>query len=430
MSFDKNLRKSTPIGLVLKGYPRLSETFISQEILELQRAGYDLHIISLRHPTDKAIHPINREITAPVTYLPEYVHWEPLRVLKAWWNVRKRPGYARAWRAFIKDLKGDFCRNRFRRFAQALVIAHEFGPSSSQCKACLYAHFLHTPTSATRYAAKIMQVPFAISAHAKDIWTSPSWEIKDKLEDCRWLATCTLGAKNHLETLSSRQNIVNLVYHGLDLQRFPAVERREQTRDGTNPHDPVRIVTVGRAVPKKGIDLLIDALSRLPSTLHWHWTHIGGGPLKSAFEDQVQALNIAQHCTFKGAQAQSDVLECYRQSDLFVLPCRIDSSGDRDGLPNVIVEAQSQGLAVVSTPISGIPELIEHKRNGLLVPVDDADALKHALVELIRDPTLRSSLGDAGQAIVHERFNHKTAILGLFDLMDQLLEVARENQTP
>ena len=114
------------LALVLKGYPRLSETFIAQEILELQRAGFDLEIVSLRHPTDKSIHPVHREIVAPVTYLPEYLHEEPLRVLRAWWRARRLPGYRAAFSAFLRDLKRDFTRNRARRFG--FVTPRSTGP--------------------------------------------------------------------------------------------------------------------------------------------------------------------------------------------------------------------------------------------------------------------------------------------------------------
>ncbi len=404
------------IGIVLKGYPRLSETFISQEILALERQGFDFQIISLRHPTDKSVHPVNQEISAPVCYLPEYIHDAPLRVLKAWWKVRSMPGYDRAWRDFKKDLKRDFTRNRIRRFAQGMVIAAEFGDQVS----CLYAHFLHTPTSATRYGAKMIEKPFAISAHAKDIWTSPDWEISEKLDDCNWLATCTKGGRDHLQTLAPDPKKVHLVYHGLDLARFPSPETRSMDNDGSVASDPVQLITVGRAVSKKGLDNLIDALARLPERLHWQWTHIGGGPLREKLILQAAQLNISVNCEFRGALDQQQVIAAYQKSDLFVMPCRIDDNGDRDGLPNVIVEAQSQGLAVISSPISGIPELIEDGVNGVLVEPDHPIKLAIAIEQLIKNPKLRKKMGENGEARVREDFNHLNTIGDLAELLHQL----------
>ncbi len=404
------------IAVVLKGYPRLSETFISQEILALQRLGFDFQLISLRHPTDKAVHPVNREISAPVTYLPEYIHHEPLRVLKAWWKVRGNKGYASAWQIFRKDLSRDFSRNRIRRFAQGMVIAAEFGDKIS----ALYAHFLHTPASATRYAAKIIDKPFAISAHAKDIWTSPDWEISEKLIDCRWLATCTAGGRDHLQGLSRDPEKVHLVYHGLDLARFPPRSGRASKRTGKSADEPLKIVTVGRAVAKKGLDNLIDALALLPGGLHWHWIHIGGGPLRDKLHEQAEKLGILKKCHFRGALDQVDVIAAYQQSDLFVLPCRIDENGDRDGLPNVIVEAQSQGLAVISSPISGIPELIVNEKNGLLIEPDRPELLAKAIALLAGDYQKRNDMGKAGERRVRAEFDHLATIGDLAELLSEL----------
>ena len=419
------LKHPGKLGIVLKGYPRLSETFISQEILALQNLGFNIQIISLRHPTDKTVHRVNKEITAPVTYLPEYVRGEPLRVLKAWWKTRKLPGYRLAKSIFRKDLARDFSSNRARRFAQGMVIAAEFGEKLS----CFYSHFLHTPTSATRYGALICSKPFAVSAHAKDIWTSPDWEITEKLDDCEWLATCTAGGRDHLQKLAPDPAKIHLVYHGLDLARFPRSSAKPSKRDGYNSNNPLRIITVGRAVSKKGLDSLLDAFALLDKKLHWQWTHIGGGPLLDKLQAQAKTLDIADKCDFRGSLAQSDVIDAYRESDLFVLPCRIDDNGDRDGLPNVIVEAQSQGLAVISSPISGIPELIENNINGLLVEPNSPKKLAKAISCLMTKPELRNKMGAAGNKKVRSDFNHLTTIGDLADLLDGLLETAKKSKT-
>jgi len=157
------------IAFVLKGYPRLSETFIAQEIHSLQGLGLDIAIYSLRHPTDTSTHPVNDEITASVNYLPEYLHKEPLRVFKGAMAALGRPGLGIALSTWWKDLKRDRSRSRIRRFGQALVLAAEL-PANTRS---LHAHFLHTPASVTRYAAQISGLPWTCSAHAKDIWTSP-----------------------------------------------------------------------------------------------------------------------------------------------------------------------------------------------------------------------------------------------------------------
>jgi glycosyltransferase involved in cell wall biosynthesis len=403
---------SVRLGIVLKGYPRLSETFIAQEIRELEKAGFDLEIISLRHPTDKSVHPVHREIKAPVSYLPEYLHQEPLRIFRAWLKARRMPGYGHAFRAFIKDLRRDFTRNRVRRFGQGMVIAAEHGDRLG----FLYVHFIHTPASAARYGAKISGLDWAVSAHAKDIWTTPGWDLSEKLAECRWCVTCTAGGRDELVRHAADPARIHLVYHGLDLSRFPPPP--ERTAGGELvPNGPLRLLTVGRAVAKKGIDTILSALSMLPADIEWQWTHIGGGPLRDQLSRQSQELGIAAKCRFSGARPQEEVLAEYRASDVFVLPCRVDETGDRDGLPNVLVEAQSQRLPVVSTPISGITELVEDGVNGLLVPPDSPRELAESLARLARDADLRSRLGRAGEAIVRSRFDHRATIGRLVELL-------------
>jgi glycosyltransferase involved in cell wall biosynthesis len=403
---------SVRLGIVLKGYPRLSETFIAQEIRELEKAGFDLEIISLRHPTDKSVHPVHREIKAPVSYLPEYLHQEPLRVFRAWLASRKKPGYRSAFGAFIRDLRRDFTRNRFRRFGQGMVIAAEHGDRLG----FLYVHFIHTPASAARYGAMISGLDWAVSAHAKDIWTTPGWDLSEKLAECRWCVTCTAGGRDELVRHALDPGKVHLVYHGLDLSRFPPPP--ERTAGGESvPNGPLRLLTVGRAVAKKGIDTILSALSMLPADIEWQWTHIGGGPLRDQLSRQSQELGIAAKCRFSGARPQEEVLAEYRASDVFVLPCRVDETGDRDGLPNVLVEAQSQRLPVVSTPISGITELVEDGVNGLLVPPDSPRELAESLARLARDADLRSRLGRVGEAIVRSRFDHRATIGRLVELL-------------
>ena len=394
------------IAVFLKGYPRLSETFIAQEISNLERAGLDLRLVSLRHPTDTKRHPIHHEIQAPVSYLPEYLRDEPARVRAGWWAARKLPGYAKAARMFRADLARDRTRNRVRRFGQACVAAAEMPAGVTH----LYGHFIHTPGSVTRYAATMLGLPYSISAHAKDIWTSPDWELREKLDDAAWTVTCTRGGAEHLRALAPDPSKVHLVYHGLDLTRFPPPPERNAT-DG-----PVRIVSVGRAVEKKGFDVLLRALAALPGDINWRFTHIAGGPLLDDLKAQAETLGIADRVSWLGQQAQTRVLEEYRASDIFALPCRITADGDRDGLPNVIVEAQSQRLPVVSTHISGIPELIEDGANGLLVAPDDVAATSAALERLIRDTDLRAKFGAEGERRVREHFDAEAEIDALLKL--------------
>ncbi len=387
------------IAIVLKGYPRLSETFIAQEVLGLERRGLGLRLVSLRHPTDKHVHPIHGSIVARVDYLPEYLYREPLRVLAGWRAARRLPGYQSARVAWLADLRRDPTPNRIRRFGQALVLAAELPPAIGH----LHAHFLHTPASVARYAALLRGLGFSVSAHAKDIWTIPEWEKREKLNAAAWAVVCTRAGRDHLATLAAMPGKIELVYHGLDSARFPAPPARP-ARDGGNNDDPVTILSVGRAVAKKGYDDLLDALALLPPALSWRLVHIGGGALIRRLRRRAERLGLSDRIEWRGALAHDAVLAAYRSADLFVLASRVAKDGDRDGLPNVLLEAASQGLGCVATEISGIPEFISDGQTGVLVKPREPEKLAAALAALIGDPSRRETLGKAAAQRVRADF--------------------------
>lgn len=418
-------RAVSAVAVVLKGYPRLSETFIAQELLALQRRGLPMVLVSLRHPTDRVTHPIHDEITAPVRYLPEYLYQEPLRVWRAWRRARRLPGYAKARARWWRDLRRDRTPNRIRRFGQALVLASELADLQPQGRPIgrLYAHFLHTPGSVARYAALITGLPWSVSAHAKDIWTIPSWEKREKLAEADWLVTCTRVGWQHLRSLAppERADGVRLLYHGLDFARIPPYERPLSTADGSSARRCVTLLSVGRAVQKKGYDDLLQALASLAPALHWRLEHIGSGPLTRQLADRTRALGLSDRVVWHGAQPADQVLAAYRRADLFVLAAKPGPDGDVDGLPNVLMEAQSQSLCCLATTAGGIPELIEDGQTGILVPPSSPEQLARALGALITDPAARARLGRAGAHRVRSEFGAERAqdeLATLFGLGD------------
>lgn len=394
------------VAFFLKGYPRLSETFIAQEILALEQRGLTIQIVSLRHPTDTRHHPIHDEIRASVLYLPEYVLREPGRVVRAWWRQRGSKVYRAARNQWLRDMVRGPSIPRARTFFQALVYANEAPPGIAR----LHAHFLHTPASVARYSSLMMGLPWSCSAHARDIWTSPDWEKREKLQSLEWLVTCTAHGRDHLAGLADDPTRVELVYHGLDFSRFPEPDRKSKGGGGEASGDPVTILSVGRAVEKKGYSCLLRALARLPDDLQWRFVHIGYGPMLEQLAREAERLGIAHRVQWRGAQAQDTVIEAYRDAGMFVLANRVAADGDMDGLPNVMMEAQSQGLACISTSISAIPELIDDGRTGLLVPPEDEVALADAITRLIRDPALRNRLARAGARRVRDHFSHERGV--------------------
>ncbi len=393
------------VGIVLKGYPRLSETFIAQEILGLERRGLQLHLISLRHPTDPARHPIHDEIASPLLYLPEYLHHEPRRTLRAWRSAARLPGYGAARAALAADFRRDPTRNRLRRFGQACVLAAELGHTVTH----LHAHFLHTPGSVARYAATMLGIGFSLSGHAKDVWTTPRWDLAGKLVGADWTVACSEAAADTLRNIAPGASI-ETVYHGLDPHRFPPFTGTHPPRTGDAPDDPLRLLAVGRAVGKKGFDGLLAALAALPPALQWRLIHIGAGPGLPDLQRRAAQLGLSDRIEWRGAQTQDSVLQALRGADLFVMTSRITADGDRDGLPNVLMEAQSQALPVIATRVSAIPELIRHGETGVLVPPEDPEALCAAIQAMARDPGERTRLGTAGAVRLRAHFGSDTGL--------------------
>ncbi len=383
------------LGFVLKGYPRLSESFIAAEIANLEARGFAIDIWSLRHPTDKARHPVHDRIKAPVAYLPEYLHHEPGRVLRAILIARGLPGFSAAWRVFSKDFALDPTRNRVRRFGQAMVLATEAPDAIKH----FHAHFLHTPSSVARYAALLTGRTWSFSAHAKDIFTIPDWEKAEKLADAAFGVTCTRAGAAHLSALgTTKRGPVALMMHGIDLKQFGQA--------GPTPRrGPLRIVSVGRAVPKKGYASLLDALAAIPDEVDWTFEHIGGGPLLNGLKAQAQELGLGARVVWRGAAPQADVVALLSRGDVFALASQNQPDGDRDGVPNVILEAMAMGVPVVATHAGAIPEAITHDETGMLIAPGDSWGIARALTTLASDEDKRLRLGKAGMIHVHEHFN-------------------------
>jgi glycosyltransferase involved in cell wall biosynthesis len=399
------------VVVVLKGYPRVSETFIAHELAALERRGLPLHIVSLRRPYDALTHPVHATIRAAVTYLPEYLHEAPGRVLAGHLRaVARAPRrYGRALGLWLRDLLRDPTPNRGRRFGQAGVLAAELPTGAVH----LHAHFLHTPASVARYAAAMVGLDYSLAGHAKDVWTTPDWELRAKLAEARFTVVCTAAGHARLDALVPGR--VELIYHGLDGHLFAAPTTFASRRDGTDPDHPLRLLAVGRFQPKKGYATLFEAVARVRAAIRL--TVVGYGPLEAVLRARVEALGLRDRVTWAGPLDQPAVRAQYRASDLLLVASEVAPDGDRDGLPNVVVEALSQGLPVVATRAGAIPELVVDGVHGRLVPPADAGALAAAIEQLAGDPSARRRMGAAGIQRVADGWDLDAGA----DRLDQLL---------
>ncbi|MEO1020192.1 MAG: glycosyltransferase, partial [Pseudomonadota bacterium] len=349
-------------------------------------------------------------------YLPEYLHHEPFRLIRAVAYGVTRLRLGRLLRLFWRDWCRDRTRNRVRRVGQAVVLATELPPEIQH----IHVHYLHTPTSVGRYCAEMLELNYTISAHAKDIWTTPTWDMREKLDSARWTTTCTRHNFDYLSSIAPEAQI-RLIYHGVSDALFPPPD----TKSSAPESEEITIISVARAVRKKGLDLVLEALARLPSDLRWRFVHVGGGPELDSLVNLAATLQLTSRTTWVGAASQEEVLHFLRRAHIFCLPSRIARDGDRDGLPNVLLEALSQGVAVVATNISAIPELIVDNETGLLVEPENAKDLSIALENFIRIPELRARLALAGKAKVQAQFRMEAGVDILAPLLRSELEGMR-----
>ena len=403
-----------PIAYVLKRYPRLSETFILNEIRAMERLGTQLHIISLLPPEPPPHHPMVAEVEAPVHALPESwrARWGRIARAHAGLVATEPLRYAGALaRACLWSARSSRPLSVWKQFARGGFIA-------AICRAQgirhIHAHFANAPAAAAEFASLMSGIPFSFTAHAKDLYLTPKPIIGRRGRAARFVATCTGYNVRYLEPLLGTQsNKIQLVYHGIDLGLFGARAPVQPSRSG-----PPLILSVGRLVPKKGFDDLIAACAALRDAgTDFRCRIVGEGPLRGELEACISLAGLSGIVTLEGAMTHAKLIALYGTADLFALAPRIAEDGDRDGIPNVLAEAMAIGVPVVSTSVSGIPELVRNDETGLLVSPRDPAALAQAMGALLADPARAARLAAAGRARLEGAFDLWTTTRKLHTLL-------------
>ena len=401
------------VGYLLKTYPKVSETFILQEILDLEALGLGLEIFSLQRPTDAIVHSLARQVLAPVTYLPTSIGERGGRPLVA----HLRLFAAHPWR-YVKTLR--FIRQRpagllWSEFIQGGCLAWALLESNIRH---LHAHFATEPAGTAELVHRLTGIPYSLTCHAKDIFLSSPEGLRRKMHHAKFVVTCTEANRSHLQRMTGNSTPIHRLYHGLNLARFDGLRKADSAMDTSIS----TILSVGRFREKKGFLTLIRACRILVDAGHrFRCQIVGYGPLQPEMEGLIRTLGLGEILSLIGKKTLEDVVELYRHAAIFALPCQVASDGDRDGIPNVFMEAMAMGLPVVSTDVSGIPELIHHNQNGLLVPQQDAKALAKALGRLIENPELRHSLGQAGRDTIVQNFSSEQSSRRLKELFFESL---------
>ena len=433
--------RQASIGYVLMGFPRVSETFIASELHRVERAGVSVRLFVLKPVEERERglrHPVIDAIAAEPQYLPDTTsltaplhRWRP-RHLRPFApalrrTLRRRPrglarATARAARQAIRDRRTPLSGPRkiyIKELVQAIALADRLLQQPDVRH--LHAHFAHGTTTVTWHAATITGLPFSFTGHARDIYApelNPKGWLRRKLLAARFAVTCTEANVAHLKRIAPEAD-VHLVYHGLnsDFARLVREPAAAATENGT-----LRVLGVGRLVAKKGFDVLVDACAELRRRDIPFEALIVGQDDKhgDVVRERIAAHDLGDRIALPGPMAQDELLREYRRAGVLAMPCRV-LENDRDGIPNVLVEAMAAGAPVVATGVSGIPELVYHEVNGLLVEPDDPAALAEALVRLHEDPELAARVAEAARRTVQERFDGDRLARRLAGLFEEAL---------
>ncbi|MBN1930830.1 MAG: glycosyltransferase family 4 protein [Desulfobacterales bacterium] len=407
-------RSNPPVlGMILKGYPRISETFISNEILLLEKLGFSIHIFSMRQPRETFCHDSVKQIKASVDYLPESLltHLPSLLYHNGMLAKKSPKLYKEAFQMALRRFIRKHRHATLKHLLQAGYLVHKLLPASRAVH--LHAHFAHSPTSVAMFAGRLSNVPFSFTAHAKDIYTSDPMQLQEKIAHARFVVTCTQYNKDYLTELSPDETTpIHRIYHGIDIDFFS--HNKALCKLKSKPCPPYQILTVARLTPKKGLTTIYKALRNLLDMgFSIRHTLIGDGEDRHQLLALIKELCIGDVTQCLGTLPHQDVLEYYRQSDLFVLGCEIAPNGDRDGIPNVIIESMAMEVPVVATRISAIPEVIIDEKTGLLVPPGRPEKMAQAMVRLLTDMNLRNQIVTAARKLVMDQFDNKILIQDL-----------------
>jgi colanic acid/amylovoran biosynthesis glycosyltransferase len=381
------------LGYVLKRFPRISETFVALELIELERQGEDVTVFAVSRPREPFAHGFVDELAAPVVYLPYRPVREPVRVLRA--LVRASRRNPRGFLAATKAALWPPRRRGLRRLLQASVLRVELDAAGIDH---VHAHFATTAARLANLAWRMGGPTYSVTAHAKDIYHRQVRvdRLRDKLMPAVFVATVSDANRRYLEGLVSGCR-VHVVPNAVDATRLRAL-------DGANDREPGLVLSVARLVEKKGLADLVDACA----ILRRRGTHVrleiaGDGPLRPELESRARRKGV--DAVFWGALPHEQIVRLYESAAVFCLPCVVASTGDRDGLPTSALEAMALGVPVVSTAVNGLGELVLHQRTGLVVPERDPAALAEALGWLLHDRELADRLAAAARQRVEQEYS-------------------------
>ncbi len=408
------MSKRLRVAYLVKTFPRLSETFILNEILGVEGLGLELEIFSLRRlpPESEPVHPDVAKIKGPVRYIPSFIRplWPPGLALLLFSQLALLFAAPVRYLAAVRFHFSSGNDPRLKDFLQAGYLARALRRGKFTH---LHAHFANLPTTVAEIVKHLTGIGYSFTAHAKDVYLTPPSELARKIKKAECVLTCTIP--------------IRLAYHGIDVNRFRVLRSGDPPQNGEVP----LILSVARLCEKKGLEFLIEACRILVDRgVAFHCRIVGYGPLEDKLQKMIVSLALQDRVSLLGKMTQDQLATLYPQADLFVLPCLVLENGDRDGIPNVLFEAMVCGVPIISTQVAGVCELIEHQKNGLLVEQRNATALADAMQLLIGSLELRNNLARNGRQTVLEGFTRESSARNVYNIFSSVLDSAESADIP
>ena len=390
------------VGYVVKRYPRYSETFVVNEILAHEKAGLNIDIFALRPPCDTHFQNCISQVRASVTYIHKPMQGRVSKSLNS-----LSPTAASYFWAELQELSKlipDFWSKLSIAQGETDSTVYQAAWLAREVKlrgiTHLHAHFGSVATSVTRLASHFADVSYTFTTHAKDIFHE-SVDIDDmtrKFRDASTVVTVSNYNQQYLQQTDGKvADKVRRIYNGLNLSQL----------NYQSPQDrPLRIISVGRLVEKKGTSILIDAWSLLKQWgCEFHCQIVGTGDLEDKLKQQIKILKLDDCVEIIGPRPQNEVFKLIQESAVFAAPYIIGKDGNRDGLPTVLLEAMALGTPCIGTDVTGIPEMIKHEETGLIIPQNNPEALAMALRTLLTSENMRVQFAENARKLMETEFN-------------------------
>jgi glycosyltransferase involved in cell wall biosynthesis len=379
-------------------FPKITETFILYEILALEARGVAVDVHPLLREREETVHPEAARLLKRIRFHP----FLSLPILGAnlHFMLRRPVAYFGALFEVLRGTWGslNFFAGAAGIFPKSVRFAYEMERAGVDH---VHAHFATHPTIAALIIHRLTGIPFSFTVHGHDLHVEKRM-LSEKLAAARFaVAISNYNRDTMVEECGEwAHSKIAVVHCGIDRSIFDATAR------GSRHGSTMRLLCVGRFDEVKGHPVLVEACRRLSEKgIPFECDLVGEGPRRAAVEAMIQEAGLAGRIRTLGARPRPEVVRLLSECDVFALPSVMAANGEREGIPVSLMEAMAMGIPVVSTRLSGIPELVEDGVSGILVEPGDAGALADALEKLAHDPELRAKLGEAGRAQVLRDFD-------------------------